>query len=84
MKMVGKLYQSLQICYVTYQTNVEHVLPTILVLPSISQPMTMVDLIKEWNQVQMAGKSNSRRQKSNDLALQLVGFYLIWSDSLTN
>ena len=81
--MVGKLYHALQICYVTYQTNVEHVLPTILVLPSISQPMTMVDLIKEWYQVQMVRKSH-RRQKSNDLALQLVGFYLIWSASLTN
>ena len=81
--MVEKFYQPLQICYVTYQTNVEHVLPTILVLPSISQPMTMVDLIKEWYQVQMAEKSH-RLQKSNDLALQLVGFYLIWSAPLTN
>ena len=61
--MVGKLYHDLQICYVTYQTNVEHVLPTILVLPSISQPMTMVDLIKEWYQDQMARKSH-RRQKA--------------------
>ena len=58
--------------------------PTLLVLPYISQPMTMVDLIKESYQVQMVGKSNYQRQKSNDLALQPLGFYLILSAQLTN
>ena len=58
--------------------------PTLLVLPYISQPMTMVDLIKESYQVQMVGKSNYHRQKSNGLALQPVGFYLIWFAQLTN
>ena len=57
--------------HIAFQTNLEHVFPTILVLNSISQPMTMVDLIKEGNQAQMAEKSNSQGHQSNDLVLQL-------------
>ena len=61
MEMVEKLHHALQICNITYQTNVEHVFPTILVLPSISQPMTMVDLIKDSYQVQMAGNPTVKK-----------------------